>query len=134
MSLLQDKENEKKSSMINTIIGLCLVAVGLLLNFGLIPGSMAWFIDLPSLILPAIYCVAAVLLCGRRSRIGKISIARKAVIPSGIITSLSGLIASMGTISDLSMLGPNLAVSVLSLLYCSIAYIVLLVIEMRISK
>lgn len=132
MSLLKDKENERKSSLISTIVGICLVVIGLLLNFGLLPTRISWFIDLPSLLLPAIYCIAAVLLCGRKSKVDKLHIARKVVIPSGIIASLSGLISCLGIIDDISLLGPNLAVSVLSILYCAIAYIVLYVIEMRI--
>lgn len=134
MTLLQEKENDKKKSLIYYIIGGCLVLVGLLLNFGMIPSSLSWFIDLPSLLIPAIYCVAAVFLCGRKDKISRVCIARKVVMPAGLITCLSGFIVAMGSISDTSAIGPNIAISLITLLYCAIAYVVLYIIEEHLQK
>lgn len=129
MTLLQEKENDKKKTLISYIIGGCLVVAGLLLSFGLLPAKLTWFIDLPTLVILAIYCVAAVILCGKKDKISRIHIARKVIMPAGLVVFLSGLMVTMGNLSDLSVLGPNMAVSLIALLYSSIAYIVLYIIE-----
>lgn len=134
MTLLQEKEKDKKRSTVGYIIGGCLIITGLLLNFGFLPTNLTWLIDLPSLLLPAIYCIGVIFLCGKKDKLSRIHIARKTVIPAGVITCLSGLVAALGSMNDLSLLGPNISVSVISLLYTTIAYVILFAIEQHMSN
>ena len=132
MNLLQENQDSKKSNKWQYIIGavLCVLTI-LLLSFSL-GNNFAWFIDVPSLLILAGICGAIVLLSGKKDKKSIVTLLRQSVFPAGIVSSLSGFIAVLGNIASPDLIGPNLAVAILSILYAAIVYLILLVIEQHI--
>ena len=129
ISLLQENVESRKHYIFQYILGTVLCVLAIILNLGMTQSSFMWYIDLPSLVLPACICMAVVLLSGKKTKLAKIKLVRKTVLPSGFIVSLSGFIKILGRLDNVEIIGANLTVSVLALLYSAIAYIVLLVVE-----
>lgn len=132
MNLLRENQDSKKSNKWQYIIGviLCVLTI-LLLSFSL-GNHFAWFIDVPSLLILAGICGAIVLLSGKKDKKSIVTLLRHSVFPAGIVSSLSGFIAVLGNIASPDLIGPNLAVAILSILYAAIVYLILLVIEQHI--
>ena len=63
-----------------------------------------------------------------------LDLGRKATIIGAVAASLVGFVALMGSYSDPSTIGPNLAVMILTLFYASIVALVLLIIKGRVHK
>lgn len=129
ISLLQENVESRKHYIFQYILGTVLCVLAIILNLGMTQSSFMWYIDLPSLVLPACICMAVVLLSGKKTKQAKIKLVRKTVLPSGFIVSLSGFITILGRLDNVEIIGANLTVCVLALLYSAIAYIVLLVVE-----
>ena len=56
-----------------------------------------------------------------------------AVIPVGLVVSMIAFVCIMALLGNATLLGPNLAVAILSAMYSMIAYIIIVVIESKIS-
>lgn len=132
MNHLQENQDNRKANKWQYIIGviLCVLTI-LLLSFSL-GNHFAWFIDVPSLLILAGICGAIVLLSGKKDKKSIVTLLRHSVFPAGIVSSLSGFIAVLGNIASPDLIGPNLAVAILSILYAAIVYLILLVIEQHI--
>lgn len=134
MALMKDNdESRKKNRVVRSLAGICLAAVTLLLMFSLtqdglggISGLMT-FVDIPGFLYVALLSVAVVLLSGRSDYMGILQVLRQTLIPSGAVVMLVGLILIMMRLVDVGMLGANLAVCILSLLYAVCAHIVVVI-------
>ena len=93
--------------------------------------NMTWYLDLPSLLVLACICTALTLFSGKRTKREVIPFLRKIVLPVGICESLMAVGCVVGNVQDIPLLGANLAVCILSVLYALIAYLVLFVMEQR---
>ena len=93
--------------------------------------TIALFLDSASFVFLLIISVGVVLLSGARDRESVLMLLSKTVIPIGIVIAIVSFIIFMALINDLSVIGPNLCVIMLSILYSCIAKII---IEIMISK
>ena len=93
--------------------------------------NMTWYLDVPSFLVLACICVALTLFSGKRTKKEVIPFLRRIVIPVAICESLVAVICVIGNIESTIVLGANLAVCILSILYALIAYLVLFLLEQR---
>lgn len=118
--------------------------------------SLSWYIDLPSIVIPlgiTFFVLIAsgtlwdfvqsfTIVYGKRQysneRIEDAWCAMKTVlctIPvAGVFTFLVSVVAIIGYLNDISMLGPHMAVAILSMFYCSIMEILLIPTAVRLRK
>lgn len=129
VNLLQENKDNKRVSIIQYLLGILLSIVAIILNLGILQSRLYWYIDLPAVIFPACICMAAVLLSGKRQGKDKVIIARKTIIPAGLMVFTSGLVSALGDISEPTRLGPGIAICVLTIFYTAIGYIALIIIE-----
>ncbi len=151
------KKDEKMSS-IGMIIGLIILIAVLMAIILFGRGQIAWFLDLPSLL--AVLCVKYIILGiskqfgyyvnGIKVAFGKrqlevdsdelekseyaITYGIKATLYSGALSSIIGIVLSIGTIGDLDKLGPNLAVAILTIFYAIVISVVLHMLKGRLHR
>jgi len=84
------------------------------------------FINVPALLWVSLGVIGALLITKdpRQSRDEKLKIAAQAAWMSGIISYIVGLVVVLGNLDDPEMIGPNLAVALLSVLYAAIVSLV----------
>ena len=126
MDLIKENENHKKGSNISLAIGILLGILGLVLIFGISAGSIAWFFDIPSLVSILIICTAIMLMSKCNNALERLKTFQKACIPTGALIFFVGIISILGQLSDLTKLGPNLAVALISPIYALILYLILI--------
>lgn len=135
MTLLEENNNNKKSTAIQCLLGVALFIAAIAVNISTIGAEVGNYIDIISLIFVAAICLAAVLLSGKKDKKSVVRVLRKTVIPAGITVCITGFIAVMidtvSHTSDACVVGANIAVCVLPILYSAIAYIVFTIIEER---
>ena len=133
MTLIKENEAGKRTHLISQIIGLLLIILAFVLIFVVSAGTetIALFLDSASFVFLLIISVGVVLLSGARDRESVLMLLSKTVIPIGAVIAIVSFIIFMALINDLSVIGPNLCVIVLSILYSCIAKII---IEIMISK
>lgn len=130
MNLLQENQEHQKNKGKQYIWGaivfilsmLCIMLVNGGIQFG-------WYIDILALLMPLLLCLGVVLLSGKREKYQVIHILRKTVIPAGLIPCMIGFICIMAQLNDISVIGANLAVCVLTVLYTLVAYMILYALE-----
>lgn len=118
--------------------------------------SLAWFIDMPSIVIPLgitffvliasesiwDFGQAFVIVYGKReygdTQIRNAWCAMKTVLCTvplaGVFTLLVGVVAIIGHLTDILMLGPHLAVAILSVFYCAIIEILLIPTAVRLYR
>lgn len=74
-----------------------------------------------------------VLVSGKRDRIGVLDVLRRVSIPNGVIVFFITIVVIMGNLSSPETLGPTLAVALLSVIYATIEYLVVVLIQARIK-
>ena len=133
MTLMKENEAGKRTHLISQIIGLLLIILAFVLIFAISAGTetIALFLDSASFVFLLIISVGVVLLSGARDRESVLMLLSKTVIPIGIVIAIVSFIIFMALINDLSVIGPNLCVIMLSILY---SYIAKIIIEIMISK
>ena len=133
MTLMKENEAGKRTHLISQIIGLLLIILAFVLIFAISAGTetIALFLDSAGFVFLLIISVGVVLLSGARDRESVLMLLSKTVIPIGIVIAIVSFIIFMALINDLSVIGPNLCVIMLSILYSCIAKII---IEIMISK
>ena len=133
MTLMKENEAGKRTHLISQIIGLLLIILAFVLIFAISAGTetSALFWDSARFVFLLIMSVGVVLLSGARDRESVLMLLSKTVIPIGIVIAIVSFIIFMALINDLSVIGPNLCVIMLSILYSCIAKII---IEIMISK
>lgn len=134
------KENQKnKSGKANVIFGAIVLIIGIVFMIVSTSGvsgllNLTWFIDTPTLLMIVFYGVAAVLLSGARGKLEVVKILRKVIIPFGVIMFIQGAIAIFNNIEDPKVIVPNVMVDIFSILYAVIIYIVLAIMEARMTR
>ncbi len=131
-----------------------LIVSGLMLVWGPGRGNVAWFIDLPSLLLILIFDVTMLLSTGllkdfnnafrlvarkkseesvteMKRAIEAVVLTRRVTLAAGGFTMLFQLVLIMAYMDDPALLGPMLAVGILTLLYALAIVLVLLPLESR---
>lgn len=137
MDLLKDKEKNNRSSRIPVIIGVVLAILSVLILFGVNVGSFStivYFIDIPTLLIIAVICATCVFLSGARTSYDVLKMIQKIVIPIGVFSFFFSVVIILGNISDLSKLGPSLAVAILSVIYSLLIYLIVVTIVSRKEK
>lgn len=129
--LLQENHETKKQNRWSLIVGGVLLVLGVSGLFLISGSNMTWYLDVPSLLVLACICVALTLFSGKRTKKEVVAFLRRIVIPVGICESLVAVVCVIGNINGMAVLGANLAVCILSILYALIVYIVLFLIEQR---
>ena len=130
MNLLQENQEHKKARGKQYIWGAIVFVLSVLCIMLMTGGvQLGCYIDILALLMPMLLCLGVVLLSGKREKYQVIHVLRKTVIPAGIVPSMIGFVCIMAKLDDVSTLGANLAVCVLTILYTSIAYLVLYAVE-----
>lgn len=116
--------------------------------------GFSWYLDIPSIVLMFVFLVPGLMVMGEwknfvkafsvgikpysllelKSIIGAIGVAQKLVICSALLSIIIAGVAALGCISDLSLIGPNLAICFLSGLYAVIIEFFLLPLKLNAEK
>ncbi len=133
MNLMKENENYKKSSILQTWIGVALGALlAVVFLFSILGnGRLTWFLDLSLLLKLILVCGACVLASGACSKKSIVTVIHKALIPAGALTALSQGIILLHNMADLSSLGPVFSVMVLSLVYSLLLYLIFIPLRER---
>ena len=146
MTLMKEKQS---SGRVNAIVGLILGVLFVLGTAWMSTGNILWYFDMPSLILIAVLLLILLFMCGLTkdffrgisSFFGKNRVmdenelcrslaAFKLVLIAlpidGLVASLISVVAIIAKLTDPSLLGPNLVVAILTLLYSLIFEVLLL--------
>ncbi|MCR5358080.1 MAG: helix-turn-helix domain-containing protein [Lachnospiraceae bacterium] len=130
MNLMKENQENKKSDKIRYIIGTVFLMITIALTGIGIGTNIAWYIDIPSFLLLACGCAAVSLLSNiHPGRSAVISVLRKSVIPIGTLIASVSLIAMIHRTDAPEKIGPNIAVSLLAVVYALIAYFILFLLE-----
>lgn len=138
MELMKENQNNK-SAKVQLVIGIIAIVVGFLFMLICSAGnewlySISFMIDLPTLIMLLLYNIGGAFIAGAKSKMDYVKIIRKITFPIGIFVSLYSLIIVLRNIATPELIGPNLAVVVLTLLYSAVIYLVFTLIDLRINK
>ncbi len=131
MTLIKENQTSKKKNLLSLILGILFLFITLILIFTGMEMRIAWFLDLPSLILPTVACIALVLLSGLKDKHDILHFLRKMILPVGITIALFQFLTILYHAPSQDHLGPNLAVNVIAIIYSFIAYMILFLIEQR---
>ena len=138
MNLLKENEDNRKNSTIQLIVGIVLGILTLILLLGITGGvglhALVWFIDLPSLLGVLLICAAVVLCSGVRGKKEVFCVVQKAVIPAGIFMALTAGVVLLSSLDDVTYIGPNLAVAILSMTYAVLIYLILIPVNKRLER
>lgn len=137
MQLLQENQKNKKATLLTYLAGVLLLVFAFCIGYlGQVwDNTLFNYFDLPSLLLPTCMCFAAALLSGKRGKKELIPLLRKIVLPIGAICSLLALVHFLHMYVDTpAMIGPILAVCVISILYCLVAYVILVILEQHLGN
>ena len=116
--------------------------------------GFSWYLDIPSIVLMFVFLVPGLMVMGEwknfvkafsvgikpysllelKSIIGAIGVAQKLAICSALLSIIIAGVAVLGCISDLSLIGPNLAICFLSGLYAVIIEFFLLPLKLNAEK
>ncbi len=138
MALIKENESNKKGGLLRNIIGIVLIILALAYMLFAGEGRNMYmlysFFDFVTLLILALFCTAIVLLSGKKKKQDILGVLQKTIIPCGIFASLYQVVILMHVLSEPSMLGPSLAVCILSLLYAMGAYLIITVWKARGEK
>lgn len=127
MTLMKENEDNKKSNIISRIIGGVVLLIGILflaLSTAGVGFPVQYYIDIPSLLIILFLSVGIVLISGARKKEKVLLILSRTIMPMGLATAIISSIIVMANITNLELIGPNLAVVFLTLLYSAIIKIV----------
>ena len=68
---------------------------------------------------------------GKRDRSSVLEVLRKVALPNGVIVTFITVVLIIANLGDLTALGPNLAVAILSIIYSFIEYLIVTLIQIR---
>ena len=132
----------------------CPIAVGFFRENKVLMGGVAWFIDMPSLMVILLFDITMLFSAGlvkdfnnafcmvlktgkdesvteMKRAIEAVGLVRKTTLAAGVFSMIFGLIMAMGQLGNPELLGPNLAVASLTLLYALAFILILLPLESR---
>ena len=146
MTLMKEKQS---SGRVNAMVGLILGVLFVLGTAWMSTGNILWYFDMPSLILIAVLLLILLFMCGLtkdffrgisfffwknrvmdENELCRSLAAFKLVLIAlpidGLVASLIAVVAIIAKLTDPSLLGPNLVVAILTLLYSLIFEVLLL--------
>ena len=131
MSLMKENQKAKKGATINIIIG----AVACVLMFAVNQDSggtvLSVFTDATSVIILALINAAAVLLSRAKTFHDVLEVLAKVSVPSGALVTLCAIVIviALTGCEDAQVVGVNIAVALLALIYSIVEYLVVTVIK-----
>lgn len=131
MALMKENEISKKGGVLQILLGIALGCLAVVLMTGIGGVTLGYFIDLPALVLLMLLCVAGILISGKKSKSEIIGVLQKVLIPSGVLIALFEVVIVLIKVDDISTIGPNLAVCILTPLYALIVYLIVTLIKER---
>ena len=134
MTLMEENERTKKGNRISQIIGgiVALIAI-LFLAISSVRGSFPIlnYFDIPSFIIVGLLAVGVVLISGARKKEKILFLLSKTILPIGLLVSIVSAIIVLSYIDEIKLIGPSLAVVLLSLLYSVLVKIIVEVLRVR---
>lgn len=134
VNLIKENEKSKKTRVLTSILSVILLLAAVFLLFFKGLSNLAFFLDAPSFLLLSVCTFLLVVISGTRTRLGVLSLISKSVLPLSVIIALSSLVIVLSRLDDLSTLGANLAVMILSILYACVIKIAVEVMLARMKK
>ncbi|MGN0311686.1 MAG: helix-turn-helix domain-containing protein, partial [Lachnospiraceae bacterium] len=139
MALMKDSKSIKVKAVGQCILGITLAVATFLITIGIgekgLCGYMIiYYLDFPTLVLMLLFNVAGVLISGRTSREEILKVLEKIAIPIGALITLITFVVLMHQMDDVSTIGPNLVVCILSLAYAVVEYLAVVLVRKRIEK
>ena len=139
MALMKDSKSIKVKALGQCILGITLAVATFLITIGIgekgLCGYMIiYYLDFPTLVLMLLFNVAGVLISGRTSREEILKVLEKIAIPIGALITLITFVVLMHQLDDISTIGPNLVVCILSLAYAVVEYLAVVLVRERIEK
>lgn len=137
MNLINENESHKKSNLIFITIGivLCFSAFLMLIFYGYGPDNMIhgflFYLDFPTLLVLALMSCGGVFISGKRSVTGVLAVLRVISIPCGCLIAFITAVLVLANLDDPYSLGPLLAVTILSVIYALVEYIIVCLIQER---
>lgn len=137
MTLMNENENTKRGTIIATTVGLILLlaAFFIMIAFGYGAANMLngflFYLDLPTLIILALMSFGCVLISGKRDRSSILEVLRKVSLPCGCIVTFITFVLVLAKLGTPETIGPTLAVTILSIIYSFIEYLIVILIQTR---
>lgn len=131
MALMKENEINKKGGLLQILLGIALGCLAIVLMTGIGGVTLGYFIDLPALVLLMLLCVASILISGKKSKFEIIGILQKVLIPSSVLIALFEVVIVLIKVDDISTIGPNLAVCILTPLYALVVYLIVTLMKER---
>lgn len=133
MSLIKENQTNRRNGIVQYVIGGVLALLGLLLLGVSIKGSsvysVAWYLDLPSALLMALFICVCVLMAKEKTKLAIISMIGNVSIPIGLFISVFSVIFVLAEISDVGKLQRSLAVCLTPALYGFMIYLIATVLK-----
>ena len=135
MSLMKENQKAKKGATINIIIGAVLAILACVLMFAVNQDSggtvLSVFTDATSVIILALINAAAVLLSRAKTFHDVLEVLAKVSVPSGALVTLCAIVIviALTGCEDAQVVGVNIAVALLALIYSIVEYLVVTVIK-----
>lgn len=126
-----------KKINLKTMLGLlviCFTLVFLVICLGKGNFIILYYIDLPSILMIGLLSIGVILVTNVRDKKSILDILGKTIIPIGFFVALMALVMLFSQLENISTIGPNLAVALLSLLYSVIVKIVVEILKVRLEK
>lgn len=137
MNLLKENEEKGKFAKVQVSLGVILGILAItflgLSSMGMNMNIIINFIDMPSLIELVLIEGACILSAGRLDKKSRIQLIMKSIIPAGAFATLFGAVVVGAYVREIELIGPNLAVAILPLVYAMLIYLVLIPIEKRVE-
>ena len=134
VNLIKENEKSKKTRVLTSVLSVILLLAAVFLLFFKGLSNLAFFLDAPSFLLLSVCTFLLVVISGTRTYLGVLSLISKSILPLSVIIALSSLVIVLSRLDDLSTLGQNLAVMILSILYACVIKIAVEVMLVRMKK
>lgn len=132
MALMKENETNKKRSMLQIVFGIILAGFAFVLMFSSLGlQSVINYLDLPSLILLALFSLAGFLISGKHGKDEILEFIQKTIIPIGVLICLFEVVVLLHILTEPSLMGPSLAVCILVPLYSVAVYVMVTFIKER---
>ena len=130
INLLQQNQANQQASLFDRVLGIVLIVAAFAATyFSMLRANLAWFIDLPTMLILGCFGLGVYFVNRKKDAKNRIRITRKSLFPICMVIFSVSLIAALGNMGNPEAFGPNIAVSLLSVLYTAIINFVLLMIE-----
>ena len=133
VEIIRENKFSKKKVVAKLFAGLALfiaaaLLIGILSSLNL-SEVIAGLFDLPTLVILVFINLGAMLISGKRSFDGILSLLRHIAIPAGVLLSIISLAMAVAEISDINNLAAYMVIALLSTLYGIIEYIIVVIIS-----